>query len=149
MPWPFGGLTPDEALSRVQQLLKTLRSNCGVYRGILSGTVKADYITEEVLRNLYVARREMAIAALVPGIAAHVAAVRGVTEQSVTSAFTAILAAIDAAITVVYNDIPKNASDVQLIRTIMPDGQQIYRDVAPAATANLRTALQAIETAIG
>lgn len=113
-----------------------------------AGTVKADKITEEVLRHLVVARDTFNAAAAVPGIAAYVAEARGVTTGQVTTAFNDMLSAVNAAISWISTNMPKDANGWLLVRSMAADGAMTYRDFSPAQTAGLRTALQAVEATI-
>lgn len=149
MPWPTQTTTQDDALASVDRTAARLKANSAAFRAQAeAGTVKADKITEDVLRHLVVARDTFIAAAAVPNIAAYVAEMRGVTAQQVTTAFNDMLGAVNAAISWVATNIPKDASGYMLIRQIDAQGAMTYRDFSPAQTAGLRTALQAVEATI-
>lgn len=152
MPWPTQTTTKDDALSLVDRTAARLKVSCANFRSVAAaGNVNADLITEDLLRSLIVARDSFAAAAAVPGIAAFVAAERSVTQQSVTDNFNAMASAVSSAISWIATNLPKATSggtQYLAIRTIAADGSMTYRQFAPAETAGLRTALQAVEATI-
>ena len=150
MVWPTQDTTRDEALKQVDLTARRLKANSAVFRGeAAAGNINADRITEEVLRNLVVARNTFTAAAAVPGMAAFVAAERSVTQQQVADDFNAMLGAVNAAISWIAANMPKNGAGFLLIRSIDAQGALTYRQFTPAETAGLRTALLAVEATIG
>ena len=152
MPWPTQSTTKDDALSAVDRTAARLKAQCAAFR-IMSaaGSINADQITEELLRNLIVARDTFAAAAAVPNIAPFVAAERNVTAQAVTDAFNSMASAVASAISWIATNLPKASSggtQYLAIRTINAEGAMTYRQFTPADTAGLRTTLQVVEATI-
>lgn len=149
MTWPTQTTTRNEALKRVDLAAARLKANSAAFRAqAAAGDIAADRITEEVLRNLIVARDTFTEAAAVPGMAAFVAAERGVTQQQVADDFAAMAAAVNSAISWIAANLPKDAGGFLSIRSISAQGALTYRQFTPAQTAGLRTALQAVEATI-
>lgn len=149
MPWPTQATTLNDALASVDRAARLLKQRSAAFRvQSAAGNIAADQITEEVLRHLTQARETFSAAAALPGIAAYVAAQRGVTEQQVVAAFTDMDSAVAGAIAWIANNLPKDGSGYLLIRTIGGDGALTYRQFAPAQTVGLRTMLEAVEAAI-
>lgn len=148
MAWPTQATTLNDALASVDRAASQLKARSAAFRAQAAEmNIAADRITEEVLRYLIVARDTFAAAA-VPGIAAYVAAQRGVTEQHVTAAFQDMTGAVNGAIAWVVANMPKDASGYLLARQIGAGGVMTYRSFTPAQTAGLRTALEAVEATI-
>lgn len=150
MAWPTQTTTLNDALVSVDRAARALKERSAAFRAqSAAGNVAADRITEEVLRYLTVARDTFAAAAAVPGIAAYVAAQRGVTEQQVATAFQDMAGAVANAIAWIAANLPKDAGGYLLVRQIAADGALTYRQFTPAQLAGLRSVLQAVEATIG
>lgn len=149
MPWPTQATTLNDALASVDRAARALKERSAAFRAqAAAGNVPADRITEEVLRYLIVARDTFAAASALPGIAAYVAAQRGVTEQQAATAFTDMAGAVAGAISWIAANMPKDAGGYLLVRQIAGDGTLTYRSFTPAQTAGLRITLEAVEATI-
>lgn len=97
------------------------------------------------LRSLRVALVQVAST---PGIAAYAQAQEDDPAYDVAAEFSALLAAIDSAVTTVVNAVPKDANGYLLVNNINPDGTLVPREFSGAALSGVRAALDAIVAAV-
>lgn len=150
MVWPTQSTTLNDALVSVDRAAAQIKAKCSALRvQAASGDITAYQVTQDLLPKLKAARTVFLAAAELPGIAAFVAGQRGLTEQGVVDAFTAMLAAVDGCLTWIEANLPKEGGYL-VIEEITQDGSGVItpRLFSSAATAGLRTQLQAVESAI-
>lgn len=150
MAWPTQTTTLNDALASVDRAAAEIKAKCASLRlQSVAGDITAYQITQDLLPKLKAARTVFLAAAELPGIAAFVAAQSGISEQSVVGAFNAMLTAVDGCLTWIEANLPKEGGYL-VIEQITADGSGVItpRLFSSAATAGLRTPLQAVESAI-
>lgn len=125
------------AASQIKQSATTLRDSSA------AGSVASRAILNFV--NLLRDKRvEMAAFAAVPGLAAYAQEQVDDPTLDIAAEYTAMVAAVDATITWVVDNFPKDANGWLLARTLTAQGQLQDRMFTTVALANLRTELDAL-----
>lgn len=150
MAWPTQGTTLNDALASVDRTAAQIKAKCEALRlQSASGDITAYQVTQDLLPKIKAARTVFLAAAELPGIAAYVAAQRGIGEQAVVDAFNAMLSAVSGCLSWIEDNLPKEGGFL-LIEQISDDDTGVItpRDFSSAETAGLRVQLQAVEDAI-
>ncbi len=93
-------------------------------------------------------KQELQNCASVPGIAAYVRAQEDDDTYDVVAEFTALIAAIDAAIAEIVNTFPKDTGDYLLAQKINADGSLSQRNFNAGSVNSLRSLLAAIASQV-
>lgn len=151
MAWPTSATSRADALAQVDRTAADIKAKRASLRvAAAAGPITAYAITNDLLPRLRAAKVVFASAAAVPGIAAYVAAERGVTEQQVGNDFAAMTAALNGTLSWIEDNMPKSEGFLLIEQITTNDSGVITpRTFDSAATAGLRTQLQAIEASIG
>jgi len=116
-----------------------------------SGSFASGATAAEVLAavdNLRSLRIALAQVATTPGIAAYAQAQEDDPAYDVAAEFSALLSAVDEAVSTVVNAVPKDGNGYLLVNNINPDGTLVPREFSAGALSGVRTALDAIVAAI-
>lgn len=150
MPWPTGTTTKNDTLGAVDRTAAQIKAKCMALRTkSAAGDITAYEITFDLLPKLKEAVSVFVAASSVSGIAQHVANERGVTQQEVEAAFTAMVSAVTGCLSWIEDSLPKAGGFLQIEQiTVNDTGVITPRTFNSAATAGLRTQLQAVEDAI-
>lgn len=150
MVWATQSTTLNDALVSVDRAAAQIKAKCSALRDqAASGDITAYQVTQDLLPKLKAAQTVFLGAAGLPGIAAFVAGQRGISEQDVVDAFSAMLAAVSGCLSWIEDSLPKQGGFL-LIEQISDDDTGVItpRDFSSAETAGLRVQLQAVEAAI-
>lgn len=152
MPLPTFTTSREEVAQYLSTRATLLKQMSARWRGTLSNdSVEASFVVEEILTVLMKARDDLTrIAAKGAAAAAYYADQTGSTSPVIVAAFTELQNAINAAISVIVNLLPKASTGTAYLQlqTIDAQGARVWRQFTPVQTAQLRTALQAVEAAI-
>lgn len=143
MAFRASNVIPANKYERAKQLAIQLKRFCqGRATAYQSGANGAEILsTVDALREI---KNQLQDCASVPGIAAYAAAQEDDGTYNVAAEFTALMNAIDAAITEIVTTLPKDGSGYLLVRKINPDGTLEERSFSGGALSSLRSLLTTI-----
>lgn len=141
--FPASSIVPAKGYIRAKEIARAQDLKCAERITQLSGDIDADIIWSWYT-DLYTARQQLLEIAAIPGIVAFAIEQEDDPTIDLPAAFNAMLSAIEAAATWIYQALPRDGAGYVLIHTTTTTGVLLPRMFAPAATAPLIPLLQAI-----
>ncbi len=148
MPFPSQTDTQATGLARAQRLAGEVRRLAiDAAAQMSSGAVSANLITN-VYSKLVKTKQEFAAIASLPGIGQYAKDQFNDTGLDIGAEFTAMLAAIDGAISRIATDFPKEDVTGYILKDKLDAGGVSVRTFSSVATAGIRTELDNIVSTI-
>ncbi len=115
---------------------------------LAAGPVTATLILDRLLAEMRSSRATLVASKTTPGILGYAQAQFSDLSIDLATEFAALIAAVDAVITWIVDNFPKDVDGYLERYKIAPDGEVTDRTFSTAQTAGLRTQLQALFAAI-
>lgn len=147
MAFPASSIVPAKGYIRAKEIARTVDLKCAERIDLLAADIDADSIWSWYT-DLYTVRAALLEIAAIPNIAAYATEQEDDPTLDIVAEFNAMVAAIEAAATWIYQALPRDANGYVLIHKTTTAGELVPRVFAPAATAPLVPLLQAIVDAI-
>lgn len=141
MAFPTSDLTLAADLERAQRTATLVRRVSVQDRDRMAAGAITAFAAINLMDNLKRGREELHSAASRTGIAAYAQEQLG---MDVSGDFTAMLNALDAAISGIASALPKDSNGYLLVETIHASGDRTPRTFSPAQTASIRGLLDTL-----